>query len=65
MKVSEYQHFVGSYSGCGDVVVAILTDFNGFWMYENREISIPDPNVMQSPQQPGKRDEAGKKSAEV
>jgi len=29
-------------SGCGVTVIQILTDFNGFWMYENREASVPE-----------------------
>ena len=29
-------------SGQGDTVVSILTDLNGFWSYENREVLVVD-----------------------
>jgi serine/threonine-protein phosphatase 2A regulatory subunit B'' len=30
-------------SGHGDTVISILTDLNGFWSYENREVLVVDP----------------------
>lgn len=30
--------------GQGDTIVTILTDLNGFWMYENREVLVNDPS---------------------
>ena len=29
-------------SGQGDTVISILTDLNGFWSYENREVLVVD-----------------------
>lgn len=29
-------------SGQGDTVVSILTDLNGFWTYENREVLVAE-----------------------
>jgi Ca2+-binding EF-hand superfamily protein len=54
-------------SRCGDVVVSILTDFNGFWMYENREMQMPDPNLMSQQQQQQQQQQTRKdqKAAEV
>eukprot|EP00088_Acartia_fossae_P021839 TRINITY_DN23209_c0_g1_i1.p1 TRINITY_DN23209_c0_g1~~TRINITY_DN23209_c0_g1_i1.p1 ORF type:complete len:444 (-),score=88.77 TRINITY_DN23209_c0_g1_i1:310-1641(-) len=31
-------------SGNGDTVISILTDLNGFWSYENREVLVVDPS---------------------
>jgi len=30
------------HSGQGDTVISILTDLNGFWTYENREVLLAE-----------------------
>ena len=36
-------------SGNGDTVISILTDLNGFWSYENREVLVVDPGESEDP----------------
>ena len=34
--------FVCVFSGVGDTIVTMLTDYNGFWQYDNRESFAED-----------------------